>query len=178
VKKWTQQFMYEEIKDKSNPDEGRDPPVGYGIELHGSTNATVQNNAFYNHSYVNRGVHVPANAYPDGEGSAYLTAKSSSPAGLIAGNNADYVNGRRRISDAFNQYVTVRSNPKMVAPDQVALGKLDVHLKKGSPLCNKGVTVVGVTDTVVRVTDDFDGDTRPQGSGYEIGVDEFAGCDN
>jgi hypothetical protein len=59
----------------------------------------------------------------------------------------------------------------MVDPDQVALDKLNVHLKKGSPLCNKGVTVVGVTD-------DFDGDTRPQGSGYEIGVDEFAGCDN
>ncbi|MGI6277974.1 MAG: InlB B-repeat-containing protein [Brevefilum fermentans] len=39
------------------------------------------------------------------------------------------------------------------------------HLKKGSPAIDTGA--------VVSLTDDFDGDERPMGDGYDIGADEF-----
>ncbi|HOM67507.1 MAG: InlB B-repeat-containing protein [Brevefilum fermentans] len=39
------------------------------------------------------------------------------------------------------------------------------HLKKGSPAIDAGA--------VVALTDDFDGDERPMGDGYDIGADEF-----
>jgi len=42
----------------------------------------------------------------------------------------------------------------------------DFHLQSGSPCIDIGASIPGLTD-------DFEGDSRPSGSGYDIGADEF-----
>ncbi len=50
--------------------------------------------------------------------------------------------------------------------DPLFVGGGDYHLKSLSP-CKDAGTAVGAPDN------DIDGDSRPQGSGYDIGADEF-----
>jgi hypothetical protein len=45
----------------------------------------------------------------------------------------------------------------------------DIHLPSGSPAIDAGAPSL-------LLTEDFEGDIRPQGAGYDIGADEFAEC--
>ncbi|MEO8581624.1 MAG: choice-of-anchor Q domain-containing protein [Patescibacteria group bacterium] len=56
-----------------------------------------------------------------------------------------------------------------VDPKIVSLANLDFHLQPTSPLIDKGVSLAG------KVTNDYAGNARPVGSGYDIGVYEVAG---
>ena len=56
----------------------------------------------------------------------------------------------------------INANPLFV-------GNCNYHLKAGSPCINKG-TATGAP------TSDIDGDSRPQGAGYDIGSDEYKPC--
>jgi hypothetical protein len=55
-----------------------------------------------------------------------------------------------------------------IAADPLFVGNGDYHLTALSPCINKG-TSIGAPDY------DIDGDSRPQGAGYDIGADEYAG---
>jgi hypothetical protein len=62
--------------------------------------------------------------------------------------------------DIFAGTPNIRGDPAFVDPDDG-----DYHIGSDSAARNAGVNA--------GVTEDIDGDTRPQGSGYDIGADEF-----
>jgi hypothetical protein len=63
--------------------------------------------------------------------------------------------------DIFTGTVNIWGNPALLDPDGG-----DYHIGPASAAIDAGVDA--------GVTDDVDGDTRPQGSGYDIGADEFS----
>jgi uncharacterized repeat protein (TIGR01451 family) len=74
-------------------------------------------------------------------------------------------------SDEGNNYVSVKYGPLYLAKPTDTSGSAyagfgDLHLKAGSPAIDSGTTVAGITR-------DIDGDTRPQGTAYDRGADEF-----
>jgi PKD repeat protein len=57
--------------------------------------------------------------------------------------------------------------------ENVTSGSEDLHLKSGSVLIDNGSTLTGFVNPLANVTEDWEGDTRPFGSAYDIGADEF-----
>jgi len=120
---------------------------GYGIELHNSPNAKVKNNLFYD---------VGRHSYP------YLFKDSASEAGLDAGYNCHF------ISDGTAPAGTPWSNDLwQVDPKVVNVSVNDFRLQSGSPLINAGANLS-------EVANDYDGISRPQGAGIDIGAFEFS----
>jgi hypothetical protein len=180
-KKFKQEQMMDELFEiLTNLDKEDDVrvPTGYGIELHFSENARVQNNLFYNHSYILKHKYGPNGPFgSDGEGYPDLGVDWEDIQGdedgiddgpditrttLIAGSNADYVGkGIRQPSyQNLDQYVAPIDDPKVTS---------DYHLTRDSTdLRNKGIEVP-------EVTNDIDGDPRPYPTGgkYDIGADEY-----
>jgi hypothetical protein len=119
---------------------------GYGIELHSSPYARVENNIFYD---------VGRSVYP------YLTLDSGSQQGTQIGHNSVYMSngaqpaGNPRTNDLW------QIDPKCENP-----GSNDFRLKSDSPLIDAG-------NHVPQVTADMDGVSRPQGGGFEIGMYEY-----
>ena len=62
---------------------------------------------------------------------------------------------------------TGKDTPNSISSSPLFNSTTDLHIPNSSPLRNAGVTIGSVTD-------DFDGQSRPIGSGYEIGADEIA----
>lgn len=119
---------------------------GYGIELHSSPNAKVKNNLFYNvgrHSY------------------SYLYKDSASETGLDVGYNCHYMSDGTPPAGSPSPNDLWQVDPKLVN-----ISANDFHLQSGSPLINVGVTLS-------EVANDYDGVTRPQGIGFDIGAFEF-----
>jgi hypothetical protein len=56
-----------------------------------------------------------------------------------------------------------------VNPLFVSVGAKDYHLQSSSPAINAGYDLTGV------VSDDYEGNSRPQGAGYDIGAFEYSG---
>ena len=119
---------------------------GYGIELHNSPNARVQNNLFYDIG---------------GHRSPYVEPRDqTSKRGLVAGYNAAYMSdgkppaGPRRAKDVWQK------NPRAVDPK-----RLDFRLKSDSPLIDAGITLTNVKQ-------DRKGAPRPQGKRHDIGAYE------
>ncbi len=122
-----------------------DPSYGdsQGIYLTGITNTTIKNNVF---AYQQNGV-----------GSIRPDAASNTT--LSVGYNCVYIAGRNpwRAADPGDVWGL---NPLFVNEST-----LDYHLQSASPCINKGMNS--------GVSHDFDGKTRPQGSGYDMGAYEY-----
>jgi len=117
-----------------------------GIYLSRSPNATIKNNIFYD---VGSGI------------GPYLGLDQASRSGLDVGYNCVYMSDGRNPAGSPWPHDLWKVNPLFVNP---ASG--DFHLQPNSPAIDAGVAVTIVTD-------DYDGNPRPQGAGYDIGAYEL-----
>jgi len=114
-----------------------------GVSLTQAPNTTIKNNIFYN--FAARGINV---------------ADSASQQGLAAGYNLIYRSDGQSPLGSPYPHDLWQINPMFVNP---AGG--DFHLRSSSPAIDAGITLANVTD-------DFAGNPRPQGAGYDIGAYE------
>lgn len=121
--------------------------VVYGpsaVTLSESPNATVKNNVFY-----------------DTPGHSIYLRDSVSQQGLDVGYNSAYRSDGQQLWDTPYPHDLWGINPLFVAPLSG-----DFHLQPNSPLIDAG-------EPQADVPDDFDGVSRPQGRGYDIGIYEY-----
>jgi hypothetical protein len=113
-----------------------------GVELENAPNSVVKNNVFY-----------------DQTGPAIYLAGNSEK-GLDAGYNSVFRSDGVPPSGSPYDHDLWGVDPRFVSP-----GSGNFHLLPGSPLVDAG-------DQLPYVNNDFDGNRRPQGSGYDIGAYE------
>ena len=118
---------------------------GYGIEFHDSPNSKLQNNIFYN---------VGRHQY-----AYYGIAGNSS--GISVKNNLIYMSDNRNPAGSPASGDLWQVNPNFVNP-----AANDYHLNSNSPAIDAGITTSSVTN-------DYAGNSRPQGAGYDIGAFEY-----
>lgn len=111
------------------------------------SNATIANNIFYS----------PANS-----------AISVSPANFSNVNVTKNLATVGSMIDNSSSGISVSSNLTNTNPQLVNPNNFDFHLTSTSPAINAG-------STYSYVTTDFDGNSRPQGSSYDIGAYEYTG---
>lgn len=115
----------------------------------GLTNAVIENNIFYRPTTA--GINVSTTAGPTSYSNVSiannLTFGGASGSGTAAG--VTFAAGNLGNTD-----------PRLVNPDG-----FDFHLQSGSPAIDAGMTVP-------QVTDDYEGNIRPQGARFDIGADE------
>src|SRR2546425_6739622 len=109
------------------------------------TTAVVRNNAIYDHGNI---------------GEAYIRVEAGASGLEIGFNSIAESNGQAPIGSAYP------GDLWMVNPLFVNFASRDFHLQSASSLINRGATLSAVTN-------DYDGASRPQGSGYDIGAFEF-----
>lgn len=118
-----------------------------GIRLANSPNAIIKNNIVID---AGKPGHNP-----------YIDKDTPSTTGLDAGYNLIYY------TDGTTPYGTAYPNDLWaVNPQFVNFAGADLHLQASSPAINAGVTLATVTK-------DYDGQTRPNGTAWDIGADEF-----
>ncbi|MCK4692589.1 MAG: right-handed parallel beta-helix repeat-containing protein [Anaerolineales bacterium] len=115
-----------------------------GIAVRQSPNTTIKNNIFY-----------------DLPNHIIVVYDSTSQQGLDGGYNSVYrSDGQPPWGDPYPHDLW-QVDPQFVNP-----GEYDFHLLPSSPAIDAGITLTNVID-------DFDGNPRPQGSGYDIGAFEY-----
>ncbi|MCK4292224.1 MAG: right-handed parallel beta-helix repeat-containing protein [Planctomycetes bacterium] len=123
----------------------------------GSCNGTIQNNTIFGNS---------AGDYGGGLSGCNGTITNC----IIWQNTADQ--GAQLYASSTPSYCCIQDwsgggtgnisdNPRLVDPESD-----DFHLQPDSPCIDIGTSIPGLTE-------DFEGDLRPRGSGYDIGADEF-----
>jgi parallel beta-helix repeat protein len=120
------------------------------------TNCTITGNT----AYIGGGIYCVESS---------LTVKNS----ILWGDTADF--GGNEIFLDSSTFTVIYSDVAggwagagNINADPLFVGNGDYHLKAGSPCINKGTSEGAPSN-------DIDGDTRPQGNGYDIGADEFVG---
>ncbi|MDH3770391.1 MAG: hypothetical protein OET79_05335 [Nitrospirota bacterium] len=99
---------------------------------------------------------------PSGYGIDILSRSS----GAIVKNNIIYDNATPIVNNGIN---TAMGNNLLNNPFFVNQSNGDFHLQAGSPAIDIGITISGITT-------DHDGNSRPQGSTFDIGAYEFPSC--
>src|SRR5256886_5867673 len=121
-------------------------PAEYAVWLHPNIRgAIVKNNALYDHGTS----YVPYIQVDSGASGVDIGFNS------VSKSDAQPPKGTPYPGDLW-----------MVNPLFVNLAAGDFHLQSGSPLIDKGTTLS-------QVTNDYDGVSRPQGAGYDIGAFEY-----
>ena len=146
----------------------------YGIGLYYGANQLVYNNLVYGN-----GVNISGSGgIRVGNGSNFAkvynnTVYGNTGTGVMIEPGADGTTIRNVISylnstsNIFNSGThTVSSNNLTTNPNFVGAGVGDFHLQAGSTAIDGGATIS-------EVTDDFDGVSRPQGGGVDIGAFEY-----
>jgi len=121
---------------------------GIDVEYGSVSNTSVYNNTIYNNTK---------------NGGEYNLHVGSDSTGAIIRNNIVYT-GSGFLDEGVGS--TKDHNLVGINPLFVNAAANDFHLQSGSPTINAG-TSIGAPTT------DFDGNTRPQGSGYDIGPHEY-----
>ena len=119
---------------------------GYGIELHDSPNSKVLNNLM-----INVGRHRYKYVYID----------ETSSLGLTIGYNCIYMTDGQAAAGSPYAHDFWQVDPKLL---DISAG--DFHLTSNSPLIDTGTKIS-------EVKNDFDGNSRPYGSSFDIGAYEF-----
>ncbi|MDZ7331566.1 MAG: DUF1565 domain-containing protein [candidate division KSB1 bacterium] len=118
---------------------------GYGIELHHTTKARIENNLFYDigqHQY------------------SYLWKDAGSESGLRVGYNAIFMSDGRPPAGTASSHDIWQLDPKLIDPNQY-----NFRPRPSSPLIDSA--------SASNIFYDFDGIPRPQGSGFDIGAFEY-----
>ncbi len=135
--------------------------------------ATVYNNTFYNCAMDNgaysTGIEFQAagsvmlanNIVDTSGGLGYVDTSSISPSIITATNNLWYGSGAAPSWSV---------NSVNVDPLFIGASVANFHLYSNSPAVDSGTSIVNTV-----ITNDFDGNVRPQGSGYDIGAFESSG---
>ncbi len=122
-----------------------------GIMLENAPYSTVRNNIIYNQ--VNQSIYLVGSTFTD----------------LDIGNNLTYrSNGT---TPSAYTYTTQSSDLWGVDPRFVNSSTRDYSLQSDSPAIDAGATLS-------EVTDDYDGNSRPKGSAYDIGAYEYTGIES
>jgi parallel beta-helix repeat protein len=150
-----------------------DTKFGGGIELQASTDALVYNNIIYtcagNGFLTGVGASVNTGVYNNTiVGCTLRGIRDDSTSANKYQNNILYQN------TAGNAIVapggaTITPNLITTDPQFVNQAGGDYHIKNTSPALDAGVVIPAVAD-------DFEGNTRPQGTAYDLGADEFIGA--
>ena len=157
---------------------------GPGIHLGGGANNQAYNNVIYGN---NGGIQVAYggtidtliynntifdnNAGTNNAAGISIDATYSTATDTIIKNNIIYSHNRGVIVETGSPTGTVTSNNLTTDPLFVNSAQLDFHLGESSTAIDAGELVIGAPDDF----DDFDGNLRYQGSGYDIGAYEFTG---
>jgi hypothetical protein len=130
-----------------------------------ANNSTVKNNIVYGNLGdgidINRSTDTVYNNTSYNNDGRGLNIKTS---GHTIRNNISYLNGSGDNIISGN----TASNNLNANPNFINASSSDFHLASNSPAINAGYLVTSVTD-------DYDGNSRPQGSGYDIGAYEYGG---
>ena len=121
---------------------------GGGIYLYYSTYSTVENNIFYDQAY-------------------FPIAVNHTATGIFIDYNLTYNSDNSTPSCAtWGTYNPCQESHNLWATNPKFISTTDYHLQSTSPAINAGITLSGVTN-------DYDGNSRPQGAGYDIGAYEY-----
>ncbi|MBI5664913.1 MAG: right-handed parallel beta-helix repeat-containing protein [Nitrospirae bacterium] len=128
--------------------------IGGGLRV-ASTTVTLRNSIMYNNYAVGQGDEL------------YLVSGSTTLDYSFIKTGASYIQGgpptlTNTINDDTNLLFIDKRDPSATATIDG-----DYHLRAGSPCINSGT----ITNAV---SPDIDGDSRPQGGGYDMGADEYA----
>lgn len=149
---------------------GRAGVTGNGIVLSSGSRNLAYNNLIWGN---NDGIKIAYNGvsgtkvfnnvvYANGN---YGIVINSDSVGAIVRNNIVYQNGGEAIWDVGDGTIQDH-NLVDVDPQFVDASVYDFHLQSTSPAIDAGITLS-------QVPDDFDGVSRPQGTGYDVGAYEF-----
>jgi parallel beta-helix repeat protein len=140
---------------------------GGGIHTYLSDNVDILNNTTYHNSI---------SPTPVGEISAESSGNIRIMNNIMIPNTNEPANSYNRNTNLTSDYncyfntntiTALGSNDKRVDPQFVDASNADFHLKISSPCRDAGISMVAAFTT------DFDGMTRPQGSGFEMGAYEL-----
>jgi hypothetical protein len=154
-----------------------DRGIGFGLNTRGHVGGIIRNNMIYHDS-------------TEGFGDVGIGLESASGA-LVCNNTIfqehDYPNaieyrfettsGVSIVNNLTNRAIALRDGASGTVSHNVTHGEPDWFVSPGHGDLHLAFSVADVVDQGVFVSglvDDFDGDPRPQGAGYDVGADEYA----